>query len=55
MVKQHATVAGFTPREQHLQPHYVRTLDTWAANLEATRTRPSRSPMTRFTNGSTGT
>ena len=22
-------------REQHLQPHYVKTLDTWAANLEA--------------------
>lgn len=24
-------------REQHLQPHYVRTLDTWAANLEANK------------------
>ena len=36
MVKQHATEAGFdVTREQHLQPHYVRTLDTWAANLEA--------------------
>ena len=36
MVKQHATNAGFdVTREQHLQPHYVRTLDTWAANLEA--------------------
>ena len=36
MVKQHATKAGFdVTREQHLQPHYVRTLDTWAANLEA--------------------
>jgi cyclopropane-fatty-acyl-phospholipid synthase len=36
MVKQHATKAGFdVTQEQHLQPHYVRTLDTWAANLEA--------------------
>ncbi len=36
MVKQHATKAGFdVTREQHLQQHYVRTLDTWAANLEA--------------------
>ena len=36
MVKQHATKAGFdVTREQHLQPHYVRTLDTWAANLAA--------------------
>jgi cyclopropane-fatty-acyl-phospholipid synthase len=27
---------GYTvTREQHLQPHYVKTLDTWAANLEA--------------------
>jgi cyclopropane-fatty-acyl-phospholipid synthase len=36
MVRQHATTAGFTvTREQHLQPHYARTLDTWTANLEA--------------------
>jgi cyclopropane-fatty-acyl-phospholipid synthase len=36
MVKEHAVKAGYTvSREQHLQPHYVRTLDTWAANLEA--------------------
>lgn len=36
MVTNHATKAGFNvTREQHLQPHYVRTLDTWAANLEA--------------------
>ena len=35
MVKDHAVAAGYTvTREQHLQPHYVRTLDTWAANLE---------------------
>lgn len=35
-VTDHATRAGFTiTREQHLQPHYVKTLDTWAANLEA--------------------
>ncbi len=38
MVRKHAVDAGFTvTREQHLQPHYVRTLDTWAANLEAKR------------------
>ena len=24
-------------REQHLQPHYTHTLDTWAANLEAAK------------------
>jgi cyclopropane-fatty-acyl-phospholipid synthase len=36
MVTDHAKKAGFNvTREQHLQPHYVRTLDTWAANLEA--------------------
>ena len=36
MVKDHAVKAGFNvTREQHLQPHYVSTLDTWAANLEA--------------------
>ncbi|MGV0800162.1 class I SAM-dependent methyltransferase, partial [Mycolicibacterium elephantis] len=36
MVKDHAVKAGYTiAREQHLQPHYARTLDTWAANLEA--------------------
>ncbi|MDV3135571.1 cyclopropane mycolic acid synthase family methyltransferase [Mycobacterium sp. 29Ha] len=38
MVKKHAVGAGYTvTREQHLQPHYVRTLDTWAANLEANK------------------
>ncbi|MBY0287220.1 MAG: class I SAM-dependent methyltransferase [Mycobacteriaceae bacterium] len=38
MVKKHAVGAGFNvTREQHLQPHYVRTLDTWAANLEANK------------------
>ena len=36
MVRRHAVDAGFNvTREQHLQPHYVRTLDTWAANLES--------------------
>ena len=36
MVKKHAVDAGWAvTREQHLQPHYVKTLDTWAANLEA--------------------
>ncbi len=36
MVRQHAVTAGYhVTREQHLQAHYTRTLDTWAANLEA--------------------
>jgi len=36
MVREHAVTAGFNvTREQHLQPHYARTLDTWAANLES--------------------
>src|ERR1044071_6424790 len=36
MVKESAVNAGYTvTREQHLQPHYVKTLDAWAANLEA--------------------
>ncbi|KUI04902.1 SAM-dependent methyltransferase [Mycolicibacterium acapulense] len=36
MVREHANKAGYTvTREQHLQSHYVKTLDTWAANLEA--------------------
>lgn len=35
-VEQSAVKAGYTvTRRQHLQPHYVKTLDTWAANLEA--------------------
>jgi cyclopropane-fatty-acyl-phospholipid synthase len=35
-ITDHARAAGYTiTREQHLQPHYVRTLDTWADNLEA--------------------
>ncbi|MGB2922421.1 MAG: class I SAM-dependent methyltransferase, partial [Mycobacterium sp.] len=38
MVKDHAVKAGYTvTREQHLQPHYVKTLDTWARNLEANK------------------
>ncbi|MGB3287417.1 cyclopropane mycolic acid synthase family methyltransferase [Mycolicibacter algericus] len=37
-VTEHARNAGYSiTREQHLQPHYVRTLDTWAANLEANK------------------
>jgi cyclopropane-fatty-acyl-phospholipid synthase len=37
-VTEHATKAGFVvTREQHLRPHYTRTLDTWAANLESHR------------------
>jgi cyclopropane-fatty-acyl-phospholipid synthase len=36
MVEEHATKAGFTvSRIQRLQLHYARTLDTWAAALEA--------------------
>jgi len=35
-VEEHATKAGFNvTRVQALRPHYVRTLSTWAANLEA--------------------
>lgn len=35
-----AKAAGFSvPQTQELQEHYVRTLDTWAANLEANRER----------------
>jgi cyclopropane-fatty-acyl-phospholipid synthase len=38
MVEQRATDAGFTvSRVQALQPHYARTLQTWAANLEANK------------------
>ena len=38
MVTNHAVKAGFeVTQEQHLQPHYVKTLDTWAANLEANK------------------
>jgi len=37
-VEEHATAAGFTViRVQSLQLHYARTLDIWAANLEANR------------------
>ena len=36
MIEEHATKAGFTiSRIQRLQPHYARTLDMWAAALEA--------------------
>jgi cyclopropane-fatty-acyl-phospholipid synthase len=35
-IEEHATKAGFNvTRVQALRPHYVRTLSTWAANLEA--------------------
>jgi cyclopropane-fatty-acyl-phospholipid synthase len=35
-VEEHAVKAGFNvTRVQSLRPHYARTLDTWAANLEA--------------------
>ncbi|GAS97699.1 methoxy mycolic acid synthase 5 MmaA5 [Mycolicibacterium canariasense] len=38
MVEEHAAAAGFTvTRKQSLQPHYAKTLDIWAANLEAHR------------------
>jgi cyclopropane-fatty-acyl-phospholipid synthase len=38
MVREHAVKAGYTvTREQHLQPHYVKTLDTWANNLKANK------------------
>ena len=37
-VEEHAAPAGFTlTRRQSLQLHYARTLDTWAAALEAHR------------------
>jgi cyclopropane-fatty-acyl-phospholipid synthase len=37
-VEGHATKAGFSvTRVQPLRPHYARTLDTWAANLESKR------------------
>jgi cyclopropane-fatty-acyl-phospholipid synthase len=35
-VEDHAVKAGYeVTRKQSLRPHYVRTLDTWAANLES--------------------
>ncbi|MDT5234428.1 MAG: cyclopropane-fatty-acyl-phospholipid synthase, partial [Mycobacterium sp.] len=37
-VKERAVTAGFdVTRAQQLRPHYTRTLDTWAANLESKR------------------
>ena len=37
-VEEHAAKAGFNvTRVQPLRPHYARTLDTWAANLESKR------------------
>jgi cyclopropane-fatty-acyl-phospholipid synthase len=38
VVEERAAAAGFTITQiQSLQPHYARTLDTWAANLEANK------------------
>jgi len=38
LIERHARNAGFDVERIHpLQPHYARTLDTWAANLEARR------------------
>ncbi len=37
MVEEHATAAGTRSPVQSLQPHYAKTLDIWAANLEANR------------------
>jgi cyclopropane-fatty-acyl-phospholipid synthase len=38
MVEERATAGGFrVTRVQSLQPHYARTLDLWAAALEANR------------------
>lgn len=40
MVEERAAAGGFeVTRVQSLQPHYARTLDIWAANLEANRDR----------------
>jgi cyclopropane-fatty-acyl-phospholipid synthase len=37
-VEEHSSRAGFTlTRRQSLQPHYARTLDLWAAALEANK------------------
>ncbi|WP_375488447.1 cyclopropane mycolic acid synthase family methyltransferase [uncultured Mycobacterium sp.] len=39
-VQEHATASGFTVRRiQSLQPHYARTLDTWATALQANKDR----------------
>ena len=43
MVKDHAVKAGYTvTREQHLQPHYVKTLDTWASEPRGQQGRGHR-------------
>ena len=43
VVQHHAEDAGFTVQRVHsLQPHYARTLETWAANLEANRSEAIR-------------
>lgn len=39
VICRYATAAGFeVTRQQSLMPHYARTLDNWAANLEAKKT-----------------
>ena len=48
LVEEHATKVGFTvSRIQRLQPHYARTLDMWAAALEAHQGRGDRDPVGR--------
>ena len=40
LIEEHVAKTGFTlTRTQSLQPHYVRTLEGWAANLAANRDR----------------
>ena len=51
-----AADSGFTLERTHLlRPHYARTLDMWAENLEKTATRPSPSPPRRSTTGTCST
>ncbi len=47
-VEEHAVKAGFAvTRVQPLRPHYTRTLDTWAANLEVQEGRGHRDHFRR--------
>ncbi len=40
LIEEHVAKTGFSlTRTQSLQPHYVRTLEDWAANLAANRDR----------------
>jgi cyclopropane-fatty-acyl-phospholipid synthase len=53
MVTDHAIKAGYkVTREQHLQPHYVKTLDTWARNLEAKQDEAIEVTSEEITRGS---